>query len=379
MSEKSVCNQKPPFHEKQVFRVNNFDLIRLFAALQVALHHTLLHLELQDHWLFHSTSWLPGVPIFFFVSGFLISRSYEGNSRLSEYARNRALRIYPALVLCTAVALASVFATGYLMNQSWPLWQFVAWILGQVTIVQFYNPEFMRAFGSGVLNGSLWTITVELQFYVLIPLVYWALGRLSQTRWKRNAILIAATCLFVLANVVYERFHQSHPDAFQVKLAQVTFVPWLYMFLLGVIAQQNFAMIHRLVAARAPLFVGGYTLIAYSAVRFLDWQTGNEINPLLFPLLALAILSLAYSAPTITDRLLHKNDISYGVYVYHMPVVNLMIFYGLLARFEYVWIALACTIVAAILSWTLVERIAIRKKKRPLIDMSDSRFVQSSS
>ena len=98
--------------EKELFRFNNFDLIRLLAALEVAIHHTLKHFDLTDHWLFHSTSWLPGVPIFFFVSGFLISRSYENNSRIAEYSRNRALRIYPALVLCTILAVISAFATG---------------------------------------------------------------------------------------------------------------------------------------------------------------------------------------------------------------------------------------------------------------------------
>ena len=159
---------------KDSFRTNNFDLIRLFAALEVAVHHTLHHFKLTDHWLYHSTSWLPGVPIFFFVSGFLISKSYENNSRIVEYGRNRALRIYPALVLCTILAVASAFMTGYLATQSWGIPEFLAWIASQVTIVQFFSPEFMRGFGSGVLNGSLWTVTVELQFYVLIPCIYWA-------------------------------------------------------------------------------------------------------------------------------------------------------------------------------------------------------------
>lgn len=40
----------------------------------------------------------PGVPIFFFISGFLISKSFEENSVLKEYALNRILRIYPGLL-----------------------------------------------------------------------------------------------------------------------------------------------------------------------------------------------------------------------------------------------------------------------------------------
>jgi len=83
---------------ENTFRVNNFDIIRLIAALLFAIHHTIGHLEIEktSSIIFTISSYLPGVPIFFFVSGFLISKSYENNSLIIEYAQNRILRIYPA-------------------------------------------------------------------------------------------------------------------------------------------------------------------------------------------------------------------------------------------------------------------------------------------
>ena len=143
------------------FKLNNFDLVRLFAATEVALHHAMFHLQVPDNLLTRTLQLAPGVPIFFFVSGFLISRSYETNARLAEYALNRVLRIYPALVVCTALAMASVLASGYLSGRMPGAGALLLWLASQVTIVQFYPPEFMRAFGSGVLNGSLWTTSTE--------------------------------------------------------------------------------------------------------------------------------------------------------------------------------------------------------------------------
>ena len=66
---------------KDIFKVNNFDLIRLIAALQVVFDHCLDHLKIDQKWFFLSeiSRLFPGVPIFFFVSGFLISKSYENN------------------------------------------------------------------------------------------------------------------------------------------------------------------------------------------------------------------------------------------------------------------------------------------------------------
>ncbi len=66
------------------FLKNNFDLIRLFAAFQVALVHVFRIMEIETAWvgsfILHLFYLFPGVPIFFFISGFLISRSYENNS-----------------------------------------------------------------------------------------------------------------------------------------------------------------------------------------------------------------------------------------------------------------------------------------------------------
>ena len=72
-------------------KTNNFDLIRLAAALQVALMHALAGLGVATAaWPLRAIAdWFPGVPIFFFISGFLISKSFEKNSVVREYALNR--------------------------------------------------------------------------------------------------------------------------------------------------------------------------------------------------------------------------------------------------------------------------------------------------
>mgnify|MGYP001238677287 CR=1 FL=1 len=54
---------------------NNFDLLRLFAALQVALEHSSVHLQ-HSYAILDMLALFPGVPIFFFLSGYLIFGSY---------------------------------------------------------------------------------------------------------------------------------------------------------------------------------------------------------------------------------------------------------------------------------------------------------------
>jgi len=73
---------------------NNIDLLRLFFALQVVLSHTAGHLGLVVP---SYLSYFPGVPAFFFVSGFLIYASFL-NAPGRNYIFNRFLRIFPGLL-----------------------------------------------------------------------------------------------------------------------------------------------------------------------------------------------------------------------------------------------------------------------------------------
>ncbi len=349
----------------QLFRRNNFDLLRLIAALQVVVYHACSHMRVGDPYgivaLLH---FLPGVPIFFFVSGYLISKSYEANSVTSDYARNRAFRIYPALIVCTFLSVLSVGLTGYLATASVGPIRFTAWVFGQMTIAQFYSPDFMRGYGCGVLNGSLWTITVEVQFYVLVPMLYLLLRRL-RGRWT-NALLIALIVVFACVSMALHRRYAEWHDMLIYKLVYVTFIPYFHMFLIGILFQRNFEWLHARLRGRVLETALAYGASSFVAVNYLGSETGNTIDPICFVLLAMLVFACAYTAPDLSNRLLRKNDISYGVYIYHMPIINLMLHAGAGNSIASVLASVGFTVVLAILSWILVEKPCLQLKKRPL-------------
>lgn len=342
---------------KDIFRVNNFDLIRLIAALQVAFFHSSHHLKTEyPSFLRDIVTLFPGVPIFFFVSGFLISKSYENNSVIMEYSRNRILRIYPALIVCTFMALLSVSLTGYLAQTNATLFQIMIWIAGQISFVQFYNPDFMRGFGNGVLNGSLWTITVELQFYVLVPVLYWIFSYAKNSKIRQNTTLIILVFLFMSLNIIHHQLHGQYSDKFLYKLWGVSFFPWFYMFLVGLFFQRNFKWIYRILHGKFFFILLIYISSAYFVRSYFGWAISNKINVLSYFLLATLVFSFSYSVPTLGKFILRKNDISYGVYIYHIPIINLFIYYGFVSNMSVQLLALALTTIAASISWMFIER-----------------------
>lgn len=305
---------------------NNFDLLRICAALQVALVHAADHLKVHSAWI----DWLtifPGVPIFFVISGYLVSASFERSS-VSQYAVNRVARIYPGLWGCLAFCIALVSFIGLT-----PTWR---WIAAQATVAQVYNPDFLRHFGTGVLNGSLWSIPVELQFYALLPLLY--VG-------KRFGVLFWAA---LGMNVLYE----LHPG----RLAAVTVFPYLYLFLIGVVLQRNPDFVRRYLAGRLPWWLPAYVITAV-ALSFTPMRVGgNELNPLSAILLGLTVISAAYARAFPL-----KHDLSYGLYLYHMPVINLAVMLDI-TGYEGMALTLGTSIFLATLSWAVIERPALRLK-----------------
>lgn len=337
------------------FSVNNLDLIRLIAAADVAIKHGLVHLEVGQDW----AEWLglfPGVPIFFFISGFLIYRSYRNAPDLGTFAANRFLRLFPGLLVCLVLSVALLIATGYLPARQLLSADFWVWVAAQLTLLQFYNWDALRGFGVGVVNGSLWTISVELQFYLLTPIVAWLVAR-------RAKVLPALIVLFALANVAFGLLDK---DSTLGKLVMVTFVPWVYMFLAGAWIATRDDVLRRVVALPWLWLLAAYAVALIVSVAVGVPYLGNYVSPLLFVPFCALVLKSAYVQPQLAHRILGRNDISYGVYIYHMPIINGLMFYGLVGAPAWLVVAMGLTFVMAALSWFLIERPALARKRTTL-------------
>lgn len=352
---------------KDIYRLNNFDLLRLLAALQVAVNHAIGNLSIEPGefatMLLRISYLFPGVPIFFFISGFLISKSYESNHHLSDYFQNRVLRLYPGLITCVAISFVLIFLSGYMASTNTGFLDWALLFLAKTSFIQFYNPDFMRAYGDGVLNGSLWTITVELQFYLMVP-VFYILFNLLDNR-KANKKLLYLLAFFLIINRLYAYIPAEYHETIPYKLLGVSFLPWFYMFLLGVLAQKNFDTIHKYIKGKFHIFLVLYLVIGTISINN-SIVLGNNINPLLYILLIITILSFAYSMPGLSNRILRRNDISYGTYIYHMPVLNFMTYSGMSGNVIYMVLALLTTVVVATLSWIFIEKPSLLLKKHPL-------------
>lgn len=341
-------------------RNGNIDLLRLAAAGQVAFVHYTEHMPgcgpVADF--FARLLWaVPGVPIFFVLSGFLIFQSVDRATSLADYARKRVLRLYPGLWAGIALSILLVRATGYPIRATGEA--FAAWGLAQATIGQSYNPAFLRGFGSGVLNGSLWTIGVEVQFYVVAPILLRLTRRVASQGWAWLLVLIIP---LAITNELFGTL-KTGASLPLIKVLSITVLPFLFYFLIGgsayVLGLARFRCSARAVIAAA------IALIACAAITWLSGGRygGNYLSVPLGALLA-ALVLMVISGPALPgSAALKGRDYSYSLYLYHMPVINAVLELGLPLLIRAAAVTLA-TAILAVASWHLVERPALRLAHR---------------
>lgn len=337
---------------------NCFSLLRLIAAVQVMLVHIGDHFEVDSVFI-TALKIFPGVPIFFFMSGIMIYGACErSEGAWLKFFLNRFLRIFPALWVCVILSTCSVYFLGYTPILKEGTGSVVTWLLAQMSIVQFYNPDFMRAYGTGVLNGALWTISVELQFYFLAPIIYFILKK------EKKGLLFLIFGISALLNFV--SLYGMDTAGIVSRALRITFLPWIFIFILGCMVShyKNFAK--RILDFSYPL-----TLILFVGSMFFlgtyKRNASNSINFVAILLLCVLVYKLGHEKKLINNgirRLTDKIDLSYGMYLFHIPIINAFLWAKAFSLTTNIIMTISLTFIIAVASWFLVEKPALNLKKK---------------
>ena len=198
---------------------DNILLLRLLAALMVVFGHCVLAgpgtrvyamlrelvPQIQTH--------VVGLMMFFTISGFLITLSFERHPELLRFLRARALRLWPALIVCV---LAWAFVLGPMLT-ALPLREYAAWHRPDNPYAYAWDNASLfrvRMLLPGlfehnriplVVNSSLWTIPVEATMYL------WVAGagtlRLLRFPWLTSFAIAAVFGVLVLWPMSAGQFH----------------------------------------------------------------------------------------------------------------------------------------------------------------------------
>jgi len=331
---------------------DNFLQLRLLAALLVVLGHSYLlvggdaYVGEPLHLILPRTySHLAGVAMFFAISGFLITLSFQRRTDLLRFGRARVLRLWPALVVVVA---AWAFVLGPMLT-TLPLHEYFSHGDDHGTAYRYFwsNVSLLRLWPwlPGVfadnpvarhVNGSLWTIPWEVAMYVAVAVA--GLLRLLRFPWLASGVIVALVVALVGWPIYAVSAASIDSSLLGYELAAC--------FGAGSIA----CLLRRWV----PVSTGLMLVLACIAL------VGRE-TLLIWPAILYFVFWFAY-VPRL-PAMPRSADLSYGTYLWAFPVQQTIVALGF-ASTPSTLFAIATPIVLAIAtaSWFCVERPALRFK-----------------
>jgi peptidoglycan/LPS O-acetylase OafA/YrhL len=356
------------------------DAVRGLAALSVVLYHAVFKAYLIDH---PGSALAPyaahldlGVPVFFVLSGFLLYRPFVAARLAGEpapdanaYGVRRLRRIVPGYWVALALAgIAGATLPGFAHVFS------AKGIVAYFGFLQIYNPHT----ASGGINPA-WTLCVELTFYAFLPLWAAAVRRVSPGRRLRPE-LIGLGLLFC-SSVAFQAFTTQYADPNRFGQSAAPWIEPLPNFLdhfaLGmVLAVLSLGRWRDRAAPATTWLLAAFVVWVMSTQLGLHGARSDLLTPWtylvrhqlsgVFAVLVLAPAIFGDARSGLPRRALRVpglaflGAISYGVYLYHLPVMVMLAHWHLLPRTGaeavlYVALTLAATLPLAWLSYRLVE------------------------
>lgn len=320
-----------------------------------------------------------GVDLFFLISGFLLvlpwlrhhAAGLEAPSALAFY-RRRADRILPAYY----VHLLILFFVLVPLLRGLEFWRLnpvhmFENLSAHVFLVHYLSPGTSASVG---VNGSLWTLTLEAQFYVLLPLVAPVFARAP---WRTAAVLFTiAVAWRCAAALQLEGFVQWMRSIEPWRLSEETVRHFLYTqfpgylghFAAGMLAARGWMRWrHAKPTQRSELAWLAAAALALAVLWLLHSPGGWVLGELTW-IVALAALGIAFTAfaarglaasqPLLANApLAFVGRVSYSAYLWHLPLLLLLNAYG--PAVAHSWLVLptflASVLAVSWLSWRYCE------------------------
>lgn len=346
--------------EHPVYRAD-IDGMRAVAVLSVIVYHLI-------------PSWLPGgytgVDVFFVISGFVVAASLGAirdrslHGFLGEFYARRLARILPALVwmlVATAIAATLFIPSAWLSDLSDRTGLFAFFGLSnyvmQTNVDTYFAP---RAEFNPFMHT--WSLGVEEQYYLVVPLIFFAWGLPVFARVQRIQLAVMGGLVIVsLAACYWYARHQPTTAFYFVVCRFWELGVGALLFLSG----RKFAVPDGLLKGRgsrvAANTVAGFgvllVLYAYVSTEPAKFPWPGAIVPVVGTVLLLVSAEASYLCSVLSSKpMVWIGKRSYSLYLWHWPVFVLMRWtMGLQEEWHYL-VAIFLTILLAVLSYSVIEK-----------------------
>ncbi|WP_158553204.1 MULTISPECIES: acyltransferase family protein [Mesorhizobium] len=336
-----------------------FDFVRLALATSILAFHSIVVVGRLD--LIEQTPlWLTVyglVPMFFALSGFLISGSALRLS-LPNFLLNRSLRIVPALaveITVSALILGPIF-TQFSLFDYFTSKDFFQYFLNIIGLIQYDLPGvFLHNESAGIVNLSLWTIPYEILCYAIMA-AFIIFGLL-----KRPKLIIAAFLIYVTIPLVLELIGLR--DNLPKIADSLFFGRGTLAFQCFVLGSLAYVYRHRIPMSATLFGAAVIFAVLIAVVGNTEWRSSGFLNLVMcLPFTYITLFVGLCKIPPVPFY--STGDYSYGIYLYGYPIqqaiVASMPAHGWGANFIAAILTVSCL---AAFSWHWIEKPILTLRK----------------
>lgn len=329
---------------RQISKNNNcFDAIRYLLAILITVAH---YCVLSDTHLTGDFNLIENrVSIFFIISGFFSYMMYCKTPNPWHFAYKRLKRLVPAywLTILLSVLLLS-FISSEDVEGFWTNRQVYSYLAANMSFANFIEPALPGVFDNNqmsAVNGSLWTMKVEIMLLITVPFAYAAFNRWGKKRCLL-IIFVLSTFYRLLLNYLYS---STDEEIYNILSRQM--VGQLVYFYSGVCTY----------IYRDYLISNTKILLPLSLVAYL-LQTKVSLLYHLSPIcLAIIVIICAFQFKYLyfVGRL---PNISYSMYLVHFPIIQTFVWLGFNKEYPIatLLLCLLATVIAAYILWYIAEK-----------------------
>ena len=344
----------PECFKNTVAKSNNLNFLRLLLAYTVVVFHS-MSLSGNKYPLAKLFNGHIAVCCFFIISGFLIINSFWASNSLKEYIIKRCRRLLPAyfVVIISCILFLSLLSnlsvTEYFKSK-----QLIKYFFSNIFFMNFLQPSLPGVFSennSQAINGSLWTIKLEIGFYLIVPIIAFIIYKLKTK--KRINIFLAFLYIFgYVYNFLCLYISKKYKNQFIEELAH-QLPGYIQYFSVGMFCTLNYGLFNKY--GKYLAVPGIITLIAY--------YIGIPGNTYLLPIgLGFIVMFIGFNF-SILNNIGKVGDYSYGVYIYHFPIIQIFVSFGYFSINKYIALLVILGTVFSIsyVSWHFMEKKILRK------------------
>ena len=295
------------FLGNEIPKENAFNAIRFILCMVVVFMHALGNVGISNKYLLDGHMAVCG---FFIISGFWVTKSYFSSKSVLHFFIKRIKKILPMYYISVIGFSIICLYFSKLGPKEYFGIEYVKYLFWNSIFLNFLHPSLPGCFEGNAVNGALWTIKVEIGFYIVLPaLIYF--WKKIKSQIGKNIYFLILYVLSVAYNLILKNYAVKWHLPYQLSYQLPGFISF---FVSGMFIYLNWSFF---------LKIKNWLILPSVGIYFIRYFTNTEI---LFPAAFAIIIVWSALFFKFLSAVGKEIDFSWGIYLFHFPLMQILFY-----------------------------------------------------